>query len=239
MSFLARASRASWQLHWFTSNISLLRYFFSGWDSDLLRSQAKPLGSHVGSEAGTHSSDVLFFQPGLAVLCITFMRLSSLTVQRALPPNRMMLSPLSLGYAPSNHIFTTAATWHECDHPDIEGPTDRQKRCHVPPLTLCAVFSGWVMSHCSLLSLMQKAMGWSDWPHSATFISAVWIWSHTSHFLFSLLPAVINLLNQLLFKFPSPEIHNGRQICWAVLSLWTCCSVSIDSTELVIVTCNP
>lgn len=96
--------------------------------------------------------------------------------------------------------------------------SDGQKRSHVPPLTLCAMFSGWVMSHCSLLSLMQRAMGRSDWPHSATFTSPVRIWSHTSHFTFSLLQPVINLLNQSLFNFSSPEIHNGRQIHWAATS---------------------
>lgn len=93
--------------------------------------------------------------------------------------------------------------------------SDRQTRSHVHPLTRRAMFTGWVMSHCSLLSLSQQAIGWSDWPHSATFTSPIWIWSHTFHFTFSLLPAVINLLNQLLFKLSSPEIHNGRQTQWA------------------------
>lgn len=96
--------------------------------------------------------------------------------------------------------------------------SDRQKHSHVTPLTLCAVFSGWVMSHCSPLSLMQRAVGRSLWPHSATFTSPIRMWSHTSHFAFSLLQAIINLLNQSLLNFSSPEIRNGRQIRWAATS---------------------
>lgn len=117
----------------------------------------------------------------------------------------------------SNHILTKAAACIQACESSRQ-QSDRQKHSHVTPLTLCAVFSGWVMSHCSPLSLMQRAVGRSLWPHSATFTSPIRMWSHTSHFAFSLLQAIINLLNQSPLNFSSPEIRNGRQIRWAATS---------------------
>lgn len=172
---------------------------------------------------------VFFFQPVLSVVFFLFVCFCEV-----FPTWRMISAeqsssqadalPFLLGYNLLHH-YAKAATCIQacvCAHPYTERPTlgqaDRQKHSHVPPLTLHAVFSGWVMSHCSLLSLLQQAIGWSGWPHSATFTSPIWIWSHTFHFTFSLLQAVINLFNQSRFKLSSPEIHNGRQTPWAATS---------------------
>lgn len=97
--------------------------------------------------------------------------------------------------------------------------TSRQtEHTHVTPLTLCTMFSGWVMSHCFFLSFLQWATGQSDWPHSATITSPARLWSHTSHFTISLLQAIINLYNQHLLTSLSAEIYNDRHILQAATS---------------------
>lgn len=176
-----------------------------------------------------------FFQPVRCVFMFFFLCVFFFCFCEVFPTRRMISAeqsashddalPFLLGYNLFHHISAKAATCIqacECAHPYTARPTvgqaDRQKHSHAPPLTLRAVFSGWVMSHCSLLSLLQQAIGWSGWPHSATFTSPIWIWSHTFHFTFSLLQAVINLFNQSRFKLSSPEIHNGRQTQWAATS---------------------
>lgn len=118
------------------------------------RSQAEYLlGSRVASGPGVCSSDPLCFQP---VPAAAFVRFSSFTVRQQhglMGCLTASLEKLPLGWS---------------------GPTqtraDGLTHSHVAPLTLCAVLCGWVMSHCSLLSLMWRAVGRSVWPHSATLL---------------------------------------------------------------------
>lgn len=95
-----------------------------------------------------------------------------------------IFSPSHLEPLCSLHMWGFPTWWwikpspHRTMHPwslsDVNCPTTFWRRLYsglwesCDPLTLCAVFSGWVMSHCSPLSLMQRAMGRSLWPHSAT-----------------------------------------------------------------------
>lgn len=128
----------------------------------ILSSQAVYLlGSRVPSDPGDRSSDPLLF-------FFFFYNLSRLLCLRDFLAS---LSGSSMDDGMSDCIIRKAATWLERAHPDTDTLTDRRADWRTVmwrPLTLCAVLSGWVMSHCSLLSLMWWAVGRSDWPHSAT-----------------------------------------------------------------------
>lgn len=225
-------SRACWQLQ--CKKRASLTYFsqiflcwgtlFSLWDPDLWSPVLKPRCSNIQTAESWLPTSALsvsgMYTFICSLLCISVISRRPITVEQ--PPVQDDGLPFSLGHNLSKHIFTKAATWsqaRECAERRRERPTVGQTEIYsCAPLTFCAAFSGWVMSHCSPMSLMQRATGRSRCPHSATFTSPVRIWSHTSHFTFSLRLPVINLLNQWLFNFPPSEIGNGGQSHWAAAS---------------------
>lgn len=223
----ADSCRARNELLWLT----LVKYFFV--EERLLALRSRPvISSSQARCSNIQTAESWLPTSALSVpdmntficslLCISVIFRRPITVEQ--PPVQDDGLPFSLGRNLSKHIFTKAATWSqacECAERRRERPTVGQTEIYsCAPLTFCAVFSGWVMSHCSPLSLMQRATGRSRCPHSATFTSPVRIWSHTSHFTFSLRLPVINLLNQWLFNSSTPpsEIRIGGQSRWAPAS---------------------